>query len=229
MSFDKASRDREADLKNKETLLTVLQREEEVLDQLSHEFYNSPRKDNELSQKVSTGILTIINRILEAGDWDTSLFLRNTIKPIRKLKEEILAATAATGSDQAAKNPLEQLRESQQAVYISLYLAGGHDLKSWERLLKNLPRYVQGRPVYEKEESVQRLIRSKADPSADSYVVVAIRKQDILAPSSYTGTVVDRLDQPLLTLKEGAIQAEGIVEFVHLGQRYRFDRGRLIE
>jgi len=83
--------------------------------------------------------------------------------------------------------------------------------------------------VYEKEESVQRLIRSKADPSADSYVVVAIRKQDILAPSSYTGTVVDRLDQPLLTLKEGAIQAEGIVEFVHLGQRYRFDRGRLIE
>ena len=100
-------------------------------------------------------------------------------------------------------------------------------MRKWELQLNSLRSYLLGRPVYEKEENVIKVIRQKLVQTSEAYVVMAIKKQDI-QQFSYQAERIDRFGNSLLTLKDTAVKSKNIFEFVHQNQRYFFINGKLI-
>lgn len=91
--------------------------------------------------------------MLYADNWDESLFLRDTLKPIRKIYyEEALVLREKLGGDESTKKliTLLELPENKVKLYVSLYQSNGHDYKQWEAQLTSLESYMIGQPVYKK-------------------------------------------------------------------------------
>jgi len=229
MSFDSSSRNAIKDEQNKQQIIEAINAENDRFNKLTEAYYSAPQHSKEEYQQYFKEMLTIIDRILAAGDWEVSLFLRNTVKPLKKVKEEIVALQSQF------ENKLEEediaplsISEGKQLIYLLLYQADGNNLKKWEQLIRTLPRYVQGRPIYESEEHVKKSIRSKLDTSTEAYAVILIDKKNVLPITSGVISSSDRLEQPLVTLRENTVALENILEFVHLNKRYRFQRGKLV-
>ncbi|GAG15177.1 unnamed protein product, partial [marine sediment metagenome] len=110
-------------------------------------------------------------------------------------------------------------------VYISLYQAQGSNLAIWQNMLKSLAQYSVTRPVYADEAHIRELVRSKPDPDKQAYAVVAIKEDDIM---HLTKPAVDQFGHELLTLKEGAVQLDNIIEFVHANQKHYLFRNNIL-
>ncbi len=226
MSFDTTSRKKTADEENKRQLVESIEAENQRLKQLLDAFYAQAHRSEHNYTEINENILEAIDKLLAAGDWESSLFLRNAAKPLRQARDEILKL------QQKIKDKLDDklhhepvLTEDMQVVYISIYQSEGHDLSKWEKQLRSLGSYTQGRPVYSSEEEVNRAIRAKLIPGSEAYVRVAIKKSAVMTSVKL---LQDRLSQPLLNLAEGAVLPDNILEFVHMNKHYSFINGRLM-
>jgi len=94
--------------------------------------------------------------------------------------------------------------------------------------LRSIKSYLLGRPVYQNEIDVQKVIRAKLAKTSEAYIVVAIDKTSI-RNEPHLPPRMDRYKNTLLTLKEGSVTADNIIEFVHMGKRYCFKNGRLVQ
>jgi len=111
------------------------------------------------------------------------------------------------------------LAEDEILVYIYLFNAQGVSLKNWQNLL--LPRalvdHSVNRPIYAKQKDIEQVIRSKPNKAQHSYLVVKIKKADVLQSED----LCDQQDFPLLRVKHGALETDKIKEFVHNGRKYK--------
>ncbi len=224
-SFDATSRKKVVDEENKQRLVESIEAESQKLKTLLDRFYAQAHRTEKHYSEVNESILEAIDKLLGAGDWEGSLFLRNAAKPLKQAREEIVKLQQKMHEKEAgAQRKSVVLMDDMQVVYISVYQSEGQDLGKWEKQLRSLAKYTQGRPVYENEEEVVRAIRAKLMPGSEAYVKVAIKKASILNPLK---PGKDRLDQPLFSLLDNAVNPDNILEFVHLGKHYSFVSGRL--
>jgi intracellular multiplication protein IcmQ len=195
----------------------------------------SDQENRELVE-IARKMVKLFEELFAACDWNSSLFIRNAIKPLQKLQqdaEEILKKLSAD-IDQTTETPAQ--RETRFALeerpgyiktFISLYQSEGSNLQKWQGALKNLVDQSVSRPIYRKEENIKELLRSKSDPMRQAYAVIFVPELSII--QAYQGKPsVDQFGNELLTIKERAITLENIVELVHMGHRYAFVNGKLI-
>ena len=214
-------------------LLQVLQDENAKMNELSESFYAQTVFTPEQDMSYCQRIVTAVDRVLSAGDWETSLFLRNTIKPMKAMREQALETIALLQSQMGKSEKVNALilEEEQRFVYLSLFQAKGDDLTVWARQLRSIQRHLSGRPIYENEEDVQSALRLTGMlASANQAYVVLVITDDMIEPVDPFADAErrDRHGKPLIALKSGVISSEDIVEFVHEKKRYRFVNGRLI-
>jgi len=166
---------------------------------------------------------------LQDDDWESSLLLRTTKKHLVALRDEAkqIVDKLSGGTDLKANFQVSSsLKKDHIKIYISLYQSEGSNIKAWQRMLKSLANYSISRPVYNDEEQVREIIRSKPERQRHAYAIVAIPQDGIIHLEKPT---VDKFNHELLTLKEGAVQLQNIIEFVHANEkRYVFRDDKLI-
>jgi len=191
-------------------------------------FYADGKRSENQCLNLTNAIIQAIDEVLAAGDWNKSLFLKSTIKPLNRLREEAMNVRSEMLNEQGSEAiPEYQLKANEIKIYISLYQAEGLDLHKWALQLSSIDRYVMGRPIYRHESEVKKIIRQKLAQHSEAYAVIAIDPNKILM-QEFVAAKLDRQGFELLTLQVGAVDESRVVEFVHMGKRYHFNNRRLI-
>ena len=202
-------------------ILERIQKQQTEMQTALDAFYALPYRSHDAYLALNTKVIATLDKVLLAEDWQDSFFLRSTLKPLQQLRERVGALQEKLTEEAKLKEKGTVLKDTQIPVYLSLYQSLGGQLSQWETLLYSLSRHVQGRPIYAERAAVEQLIRSKPNSIPEAYVVVAVEKEDILHEKMER---TDRLGLPVLTLKEGAIRTENILEFVHMGKHYQWQQ-----
>lgn len=227
MSFilDTSARKQTTGLEARESLLEVVKAEKDQFRSVLNEFYEQPKRSTESYYQTNEKVIDTIDRIMAAGDWEDSLFLKNTVKPLRLLRAEALEIRAKLKAEEEVRQGKRRaLKENQVLVYVQLYQAGEVNINKWALVLRNLSRSVQGRPVYAEEALVNQSIRAKQNPMHQAYAVIAVAQSAVMLDQQ---TQEDRTGIPLVAMKEAAVQNQNILELVYLNQRYAYTKGQL--
>ncbi len=106
-------------------------------------------------------------------------------------------------------------KPGQVPVYIYLYHANGQQLDHWRSMLtpKTLAESAVTRPIYEKEEQIQRFLRGKAHEPFYAYLIVYVDEKAILHEGLHKPE--DQLGQSLVRLKDHAVKIENLAGLYH--------------
>lgn len=215
------------DLKKK--LLECLDKEARQFSEMARTYFAKENLSKEDKTGLLNAVIATVDHVLEGGDWDSSLFLRNTIKPLTAIKAE---AQAELDRLQIKANEkfitIKPAGENEIEVYISLFQSDGYNIGKWAVQLRSLDRYIVGRPIYKNEADVEKRIRLRNALGNEAYVAVIVNKADIQSDAAAT-SLKDQFDHPLLLLKEIALKKGRINTFVHQGIRYHFVDGQLVK
>lgn len=175
-------------------------------------------KDEALAREL----IKSLDDLLAAGDWDATLFLKANKKRLEELRSRAQAVLdQMVVSESSSKQTVREVPLGYKMVYISLFQSESNNLIKWQSAIRGLERYSVSRPVYAEEEHVRTLIRNKADPTREAYVVAFVKETDIVKP--YLGKKVqDRFGHELVTLREQAIDLRNLIEFIHDGKHYHY-------
>ena len=188
-------------------------------------------KEDNLEPEQIEAIRNAFDYAIKNGPWEESNFLRTMGKRLEKIREEFLVeAGVKSPSGLNANEDLDDAspRSGQKEIFISLYSSNGGQLSAWEKLIVNLPRQLISRPIYADEESIQNRIKSKSIPVNEAYVCAYICKGDIKTIAE-DKIPHDKLNNPLLTVKDRAISLDDITRFVHMSGTYSYIEGRLVK
>ena len=209
----------------------------ECLDKESREFSATVRTyftKGILSKEDKTGLLrsiiTAIDHVMEGGDWSSSLFLKNTLKPLAAIKAEAEAEIAKLEAKADSKiAPVAPPAEHEVEVYISLFQSEGYNINKWAMQLRSLDRYTVGRPIYQNAADIEKRVRLRAANGNEAHVAVIIRKADMQAADPFSPPLKDQFGHPLLQIKDVALRNGRITAFFHQGVRYLFVDGQLVK
>ncbi len=194
---------------------------------VTEQFNALDRREEHDYLKLCNEIIQAIDDVLAAGNWDASLFLRNTIRPLKKIREQALELRQSFDAVEGAQElHTPKAGEDCATLYVSLYQADGHDMKKWADQLSSLGSYMVGRPVYRKEEDAILAVRKKLSQTSEAYVAVAVDKSKIISSESVKPRK-DKSGSELVNLVPDAIDRQNILEFVHQNKRYYFCDNRL--
>lgn len=178
--------------------------------------------------EASLKILQALDETIAKGPWEHNLFFKGVGKKLLEARERFVREL---GLEDHTENKTEIVDESAKTfteVYVSLYQAEGTNISKWQTVVNTLAGYNLTRPVYKKEEDIQKAIRSKEFKQNDAYVVVKVLTSDIMPPLTEKPPL-DRHGHELLVLKEGAVHQENISRFVHSSGDYIFSNKVLIK
>lgn len=227
MNFSSQGRQDLQAVELRQLLLEQVNVENEKFTELLKSFNGSEGCEGENTQAICDEIIALVDRVLAIEGWQDSLFLRNLMKPLEQAKDEAQAILDSRSNK--ANVGIKQniaIAEDEVVLYMTLYQAQGYDLNAWSLQLRSIKHTMLGRPIYSDEESARTTIRSKVDQSRDAYVVLRVKREYMMnhaAPSAQ----FDRHNNKLVTLEQGAIATESILEFVYMNNRYHFTKGVL--
>lgn len=189
-------------------------------------------KEDNLTPEQIRSIQKAFDHAINNGPWQESNFLRTMGKRLEKIRDDFLLEIGQnpSSSDVAAKHAATQLahRSGKKEIYIALYSSNGAQLSAWEKLIANLPRQLVSRPIYAEEKDIVDLIKSKSIPQNEAYICALIHEDDIKSvPEDKIPR--DRLDHPLITVKDRAISLDDISRFVHISGTYQYLEGHLVK
>lgn len=185
---------------------------------VAEEFYAKSHRTEDDYRQFCEEIIEAAEQVLGSGNWGESLFLHNTLKPIKKIYETALFLKKKLDGDTKKHFALE-LPENKIKLYVSLYQSNGYDYKQWIAQLASLGSYMVSRPIYKNESDVIKAIQLKLSQVSEAYVVVVVDPSRIIYDESRPRK--DRMGNTLVTLTP-AIKKENIIEFVHQGKRYYY-------
>jgi len=171
-------------------------------------------------EETAKQLRQIIDNILNAGNWDNSIFLKQAATKLRNLLLEAdrlgkifaLQQTTTTKENSISRTIKSEIPLGFTQVYVLLYQIDGNNLGAWYENIKSLVGYSANKSTYKNKDHIEEFIRSKSNNITHSgYVVVNVKSNDfynIEAPK------LDIYNHELLVLKENAIKLENIIEFV---------------
>ena len=214
----------------KHKLLADIQTQQVDFMQTLDAFYATEGHTKQDYMNLAAAMIQAADGVLSENDTDSSLFLRNTVKPIKEMRER--AIDLLNQLETQDERQLQQLQptvtEDQTAVYVLVFQSQGYDLDKWAHLLRSLGCYVLGRPIYENEADVQAVIRGRNTQNQEGYVKVAVARSAIVAGESLSKRT-DRSGNKLLSLPAGAVSAKNILGFVQGKTKYYYMKGKLID
>jgi intracellular multiplication protein IcmQ len=179
--------------------------------------------------KLKNELLTLFDKALADGNWEASLYFRTVGKRLRELRQCIIDEIDTEDKSKASRvsRSLAQPKEGYIKVYVSIYQADGANIDRWRSTVKSLADYSINRPIYRAQEHIEAILRAKTDIKREAYVIVHVKENSII--QQYPGrAMTDRFGNELITLKEGSVKLENIIEFVHEGKRYSIDHGEFV-
>lgn len=188
-----------------------------------------PNNDPVLNKKL----IEILDKIIEKGHWEGTLFLQAAGKKLRELREHLKANLDVSTEPTESPSLLHRYRQTKTTlnkanlVFILIYSAEGGNLKQWETIINSLATHSMTRPIYRNESDVQAVIRSKPNKQNDAYIAFSITADDINPPFNNKPSV-DRYGNELVVLKEGVIHSDKVEYFIHTSGKYFFQNGKLI-
>lgn len=213
----------------KKKLLACLDQEAGQFSELAQVYFSRDHLSKDDKVNLLSAIIATVDHIAEAGDWQSSLFLRNTIKPLLEIKAEAVTELDRLQAHVAKKTGGGvSISSDEVEVYISLFQSDGYNMNKWAMQLRSLERYMLGRPVYQSEADMLARIRLRNAGANEGYVIVAVKKTDVQS-DTFAAPLKDQFDHPLIALKENALKQGKIIAFVHQGVRYLFVDGQLIK
>lgn len=178
-------------------------------------------------QEARDRLVTALDRAINEGQWEGSLFFRNILKRLHEIREYVVVELSDPQQDTEANveiaNAISKQEQGYQKVYIAIYQAQGDRLAGWTNAVSKLSDYYISRPAYQIEDHVREMVNAKRSRN-DAYVAVWVRQEDILG----TNKTQDRWGHELLTLREGSVKVENIIEFVHDNYRYSLMENKLV-
>jgi len=213
----------------KQQLLSYLKSENESLSSIAQSFFEKSHVTELDKKALLQAIIQSTTHIIESGDWESSLFLRNQIKKIRDIQaeaQEALSQLEKTTLSNIMQMP--SLEKDERDVYVSLFQSDGYNFSGWEVQLRSLNRYLVGRPVYANESDIQKRMRLRGSLANEAYVILAVKKNEIKT-EFLSNQMKDQFGQPLLQITDAGIARCRIRAFVHMAQPYFFHEGRLIK
>ena len=214
------------DLKRK--LLECIDKEARQFSEIARTYFVKDHLSKEDKTGLLNSVINTVDHVMAGGDWNTSLFLRNTIKPLMAIKAEAELELSKLQMKADEKSvTIQPATENESEVYISLFQSDGYNVGKWAMQLRSLDRYVVGRPIYRNQTDVEKRIRLRAAGGNEAYVAVIVKKVDIQADAG--APLKDQFEHPLCLLKEAALRNGRIVAFVHQEIRYHFVDGQLIK
>lgn len=178
---------------------------------------------------LAKSVINEVDALLAENDYESSLFLRNTVKPFKKMREDAQnLLEQLTGKTTVESHTVAQLSADSVPVYILVFQQQGHNIAKWTQLLRSLGRYVLGRPIYATAAAAESVIRNKLSHDHEGYVKVAVEKSAIEAGEKLSKRK-DRFGNELITLPAGAVNSRNILEFVQGKKRYHFIKGELVD
>lgn len=218
-------------LKNEELkrhLIECVNEENSKFITIAENFNKLERRDDQHYLELCNAIIEAVDHILGSDKWDNSLFLRNTMRPLKKIRDHAIELRQGfDGVVGAKKLIIPKVGENCVKLYVSLYQANGHDMKKWTDQLNSLGSYMIGRPVYQREEDIIQAMRKKLSQTSEAYIVVAVDKSKIIS-SMHGEQRKDKLGTRLVTLVPDAIDTGNILEFVYQSKRYYFRDHQLL-
>ena len=185
--------------------------------------------NNDLTEQQIKAILKLLENAINQGPWEGSNFLKVIGKSLHDFHSKL--ATHLDSAEQLKNKPShvgsKSPNQNQQEVFISLYTTEGNNIQAWERILINLPRHMISRPIYENEEDVKNLVKSKENKLNEAYVSIFVDKSYILSVPPDRAPR-DKFGKVLLTLRDKSLDLNHVNYFVHLSGTYHYIRGRLI-
>jgi hypothetical protein len=117
------------------------------------------------------------------------------------------------------KDPV--IAADEQIVYVYLFNAHGHILRTWQNMLipKVFYEYSVNRPIYGEKDHVESVLRAKANRAQHGYLVIAVKNADIF---KYEGSLSpkDAYGNLIFKVKEGSLNFNRLICFVHNGIDY---------
>lgn len=187
---------------------------------------------DELTKQQVDAILKTLDDAVQQGPWGTSSFLRVIGKSLLDIRDKFAkqvneCAQPKLNGVLSVANQMA-IRCAQKKVYIVLYSFDGTNIKSWERIVANLPRQMISRPVYVEEDDAIAMIKTKENKNNEAYVAIYIDANDILHMPT-DKIPLDKLGKPLLTLRDRSLKLDNIDCFVHQSGVYHYSQGRLVQ
>ncbi|PHQ78227.1 MAG: Dot/Icm secretion system protein IcmQ [Coxiella sp. (in: Bacteria)] len=214
----------------KRQLLVDMQEEQSTYMQKLTEFYKTEDHSKADYIELMKGVIASVDKVLNGCDYESSLFLRNTVKPLKEMRAKAVDILEQIDAQALSEKNylLPTLEKECVPVYVLMFQSKGHDIENWSQLLRSLGRYVLGRPIYKTEEDVQKVIRAKMSSEHEGYAKVAV-SQSVLDSLDELSVRKDRFGNELISLPAGIVSSQHILEFVHGKKRYHFIRGNLID
>ncbi|GEM_PF-1730660 len=219
-----------AEYQTRQQLLGQLNAEKQQIISAIEKFYSQQHVGSEANAlQALEEIISAFDRVVIAGNWEDSSFLRNTLKPLKRMREEAHQLREdLLGNNQVVISHIPQLKPGMIKVYIAIFQHKAHNSKDWESQLRSLPQYILGRPIYREESAAIQVLRSKLVQTSDAYVCVGIPENSIQT-NEFHPSQQDKQGNTLLQLMPGAVRSENILEFVYQEKRYYFINEKLIE
>lgn len=218
-----------AEYQARKQLLGRLHAEQQHIIVAIEKFYSQHTRHEAGALQALEEMIAAFDRVITAGDWDSSLFLRNTVKPLKNMREEarqLREQLLGNVKSEAVAAPV--LAPGMIKVYIAVFQYKAHNPKDWEPQLRSLPQYILGRPIYRDEIAVRQALRAKLVQTSDAYVCVGV-PETAIQTGEFHPSQSDKQGNALLQLMPGSVQSEHILEFVYQDKYYYFIDGKLIE
>jgi len=213
----------------REALLEQMQAETKQFTALLEEYSERDPDDEALTQRLCQEIIDVVDRVLVIEGWESSLFLRNLMKPLIEAKEQARERLEQMSGDSAEHEKPLILEDHEQLLYMTLYQAQGHDLAAWALQLKSIKHTMLGRPLYDNEEAAKAKIRSKVDQSCDAYVVLRVNRDHLMDLPKSVKRSANHSDYPVVMLEQACLSVDNIVELHYMKKVYVLKQGRLIQ
>ena len=117
------------------------------------------------------------------------------------------------------KDPV--ISPDEQIVYVYLFNAHGHILRTWQNMLipKVFYEYSVNRPIYGEKDHVESVVRAKTNRAQHAYLVIAVKKIDIFKYENHSSPK-DVYGNIIFKVKEGSLDFNRLISFVHNGIDY---------
>jgi len=213
----------------RQQLLSALQAEKQDIVSAIEKCYQQGTHNVTASVSTLQAMIASFDRVIAQEDWDSSLFLRNTVKSLKNMRtqaQELLDQLQGCHTNEDIVIPT--LAAGMVPVYIAIFKNKARRLSDWEQQLRSLSQYLLGRPVYREESAAKKAVRAKLVQTSDAYVCVGVPEMAIQA-NDYQAAQTDKHGSTLIQLSPGSVRSENILEFVYQDKHYYFIDGKLIE
>lgn len=142
-------------------------------------------------------------------------FLRDRLNALLSSVEESLSTI-----HKEVEKKSDVILEDETLVYVYLFNAQGLVFTTWQKMLNPsvFYEYSVNRPIYTDKSFVEAFIRTKPKKVQHGYLTIAVKKEFILSDPGSQPT--DAIGNPLIKVKEGALQFNKMISFTQNEHEY---------